>query len=356
MRDFPVITDPVFVKKELKGMDKYFVTKIRDERDLPFIHLILKITFILIPSTILLYTPLLTGNYWWGWAAFHLVLAIAIFLGPYMLMLHNTSHRPFFKKENQIWNKYIPFILGPMFGQSPELYFIHHLGMHHNEGNMPEDKSSTMPFQRDSIFSFLNYYLRFLFIGIIELAQYFFSKKRKPLGIKAVRAEFTYLILLILLCKFVNLGATMTVFVIPLLIIRLAMMSGNWGQHAFVDQNDPDNDYTSSITCINSGYNEKCFNDGYHIGHHLVANMHWTDMPGELQDNLQKYSDNKSLIFVGLDFQIVWVLLMVRRYDILAKKLVNINGNTFASDEEAISIMKERTRRFSKEKLQHYAQ
>lgn len=356
MRELPVITDPVFVKKELKGMDKYFVTKIRDERDLPFIHLIIKMTLILIPSVILLYSPLLKGNYWWAWAAFHLFLTIAIFLGPYTLMLHNTSHRPFFKKENEIWNKYIPWILGPMLGQSPELYFIHHMGMHHNEGNMPEDKSSTMPFQRDSFLGFLHYYLRFLFIGILELAQYFFGKKRKSLGIKAARAEFTYLSILVLLCIFVNLGATMTIFIIPLLIIRLAMMSGNWGQHAFVDQNDPDNDYTSSITCINSGYNQKCFNDGYHIGHHLVPNMHWTDMPVEFQDNLQKYSDNKSLIFVGLDFQLVWVLLMVKRYDVLAKHLVNINGNTFASDEEAIAIMKARTRRFSKEKLQFYTQ
>ena len=29
---------------------------------------------------------------------------------------------------------------------------------------------------------------------------------------------------------------------------------------------------------------------------------------------------------------------MVKRYDVLAKHLVNINGNTFASDEEAIAI------------------
>lgn len=356
MREFPTITDPIFVKKELKGMDKYFVKKIRDERDLPFIHLMLKQTFTLIPSAILLYSPLLEGNLWWGWAAFHLFLCIVVFLGPYTLMLHNTSHRPFFKKENEIWNKYIPWILGPFMGQSPELYFIHHMGMHHNEGNMPEDKSSTMPFQRDSFLDFLHYYIRFLLIGIIELVQYFFSKKRNALGIKAARAEFFYWVFLISLCSFVSLGATMTVFIIPLLIIRFAMMSGNWGQHAFVDPDNPSNDYTSSITCINAGYNQKCFNDGYHIGHHLVANMHWTDMPGELQDNLDKYSKNKSLIFEGLDFQLVWVLLMLKRYDVLAKRLVNINGNTFASEEEAIQIMKQRTKRFSKEKLTFYTQ
>ena len=79
-------------------------------------------------------------------------------------------------------------------------------------------------------------------------------------------------------------------------------------------------------------------------------------MPGELQKNIQKYADNQSLIFEGLDFQLVWVLLMFKRYDVLAKHLININGTTFASDEEAISIMKQRTKRFSKKSLASFAQ
>jgi fatty acid desaturase len=176
------------------------------------------------------------------------------------------------------------------------------------------------------------------------------------MGVKAVRLEGSYILALVLLAVFFKTGATLVVFILPLIIIRLAMMSGNWGQHAFVDAEEPDNDYTSSITCINSGYNKQCFNDGYHIGHHLVPNMHWTDMPGELQKNLDKYAENKSLIFEGLDFQLVWVLLMFKRYDVLAKHLVNINGDTFASDEEAIAIMKQRTKRFSKEALATFAQ
>lgn len=356
MRDLPKITDPIFVKKELKGLDSYFASKIRDERDLPFVYLMVKITFMLVPSAILLYSPLLPDTIWWGLAIFHLIMCIVILLGPYTLMLHNTSHRPFFKKEHEIWNKYIPWFLGPFMGQSPDLYFLHHMGMHHNEGNMPNDKSSTMPFQRDSFLDFLHYYIRFMIIGIIELVQYFFSKKRNALGIKAARAEFSYAIVLILLCVFLNLGATMAVFIVPLILVRLGMMSGNWGQHAFVDAENPSNDYTSSITCINSVYNQKCFNDGYHIGHHLVPNMHWTDMPVEFQENIQKYAQNKSLIFEGLDFHQVWIWLMLKRYDILARHLVNINGNTFKSDAEAIEIMKQRTKAFPKERLEFFAQ
>lgn len=354
MRALPKITDPIFEKRPLTSTDEYFLKMIRDERDLPFVYLAIKITFILIPSAILLYLPILDGIWWNVWAVVHLILCIGVFLGPYTLMLHNTSHRPFFKRDYNSWNKYIPWVLGPLMGQSPDLYFIHHMGMHHAEGNMPEDKSSTMPFQRDSFFGFMHYYLRFLFIGVIELAQYFLGKKRNAIARKAALVEYSYYVFLAIMCVFVSVKATLIVFILPLIIIRLAMMSGNWGQHAFVDPDEPNNDYKSSITCINSGYNQKCFNDGYHIGHHLVPNMHWTDMPVDFQKNIDKYAKNQSLIFEGLDFQLVFVLLMFKRYKTLTKYLVNINGDTFKDEEEAIAVMKRRTQRFSKEKLQYY--
>ena len=91
------------------------------------LFLMFKITFTLIPSAILLYSPLLEGKLWWSFAAIHLIMCIIIFLGPYTLMLHNTSHRPFFKKKFNIWNKYIPWFLGIFMGQSPDLYFYHHM-------------------------------------------------------------------------------------------------------------------------------------------------------------------------------------------------------------------------------------
>ncbi len=38
--------------------------------------------------------------------------------------------------------------------------------------------------------------------------------------------------------------------VLPFALLRLGLMAGNWGQHAFVDDEDPDSDYRSSITTI----------------------------------------------------------------------------------------------------------
>ena len=38
----------------------------------------------------------------------------------------------------------------------------------------------------------------------------------------------------------------------------------NWSQHIFVCPDDPQNEYKSVYTCINSFENQKTFDDGYH--------------------------------------------------------------------------------------------
>ena len=143
---------------------------------------------------------------------------------------------------------------------------------------------------------------------------------------------------------FFNPLASIFVFVIPVFVVRFLMMAGNWGQHAFIDRNDPKNNYTSAINCINTRYNKTCFNDGYHIVHHLKPAMHFLDLPGEFLKNTDKYANENSIIFKKLDFFSVWFFLMFKRYDILAKNMVIVNPN-ITTQEQAIALLKERTRR-----------
>jgi hypothetical protein len=68
-------------------------------------------------------------------------------------------------------------------------------------------------------------------------------------GLKAMFWELSnYAFLTTMFC--LNRNATICVFLMPLGLMRLGMMMGNWGQHAFVDENEPDSDYRSSITVI----------------------------------------------------------------------------------------------------------
>ena len=152
MKAFPRIIDPVFTEApEYSGVDKFFLKFIRDERDLPFIYLTLKITFIMIPVGLMMYVPGIPMWSFWVLAVLYFFLNNFVYKGPFGLMLHCTSHRPWFKKEYGIFNLYLPWFVGLFFGQTPETYASHHLGMHHRENNLEDDLSSTMHYQRDSL-------------------------------------------------------------------------------------------------------------------------------------------------------------------------------------------------------------
>lgn len=345
MRALTTITDPVFTKPEYYSkLEKFYLRFIRDERDLPFVKLTIAITFTLLPLAVILYLPFVNG-WWWALAAVaYQYLNNFTYKGPFGLMLHCTSHRPLFKKEYKILNHYLPWIIAPFFGHSPETYYTHHIGMHHAENNLEEDESSTMPYQRDSLRGFGHYFGSFLFTGIYHLAAYFFRKKRKRLLYRSVRGELLFIAFCVAMC-FVNWPATVMVFIIPFFLYRLIAMMGNWAQHAFIGQDDPGNSYKNSITCINTKYNVKCWNDGYHISHHLKQTMHYTDHPGFFLSTINDYKDNEAIVFDGIHFLHVFIWLMRKRYDLLARHFVDI-GNRFENDEAVIAFLKSRTKKF----------
>jgi len=342
MRTLSTIADPVFIKKEFSSLDQFFMKYLKHERDLPFIYLLIKLSLLFITTAIVLFSIEAGTTLWW-------VLAIAYgiglltYTGPFTLMLHNTSHRPLFRREHKWGNRLIPWVLCPFMGQSPDTYFSHHIGMHHAEANLEPDLSSTMKYQRDNVLHYLHYFIHFLFLGVIQLVIYHRDTNKKRFMKQAMIGELTFLTIWAIML-YLNWQATVLVFILPTIIVRFAMMSGNWAQHAFIDASQPENSYLNSITCINTVYNKKCFNDGYHIGHHLRPHMHWTDMPEDFQKNIDKYIAHKSIVFEGIDYFAIWALLMVKAYGTLASYVVNI-GDIYSSKEEIIALLKERVKK-----------
>lgn len=344
MKRLSVITDPVYIKPDnYSAFDKFWLSKIRDEKDLPFIYLTLRITFLMIPVGLLHYFIPFGSLLFWGVTLFYFYLNNFVFKGPFGLMLHCTSHRPWFKKENKLLNYYLPWIVGPFFGQSPETYYGHHIGMHHPENNLEDDDSSTMHFQRDSFSDFMKYFARFLFTGLINTFQYFHRRNRTKLKIMLIRGEMALFIFWVLL-SLINFPATFFVFMLPFILSRFIMMLGNWTQHAFVDYDEPGNLFKSSITTINVPYNHKCWNDGYHTSHHIKPGEHYTRYPIHFQENIKQFVRERALVFEGVDYLQIWWHLMHKNYQKLADHLVNIDG-MWESEEEAISVMKSRTRK-----------
>jgi fatty acid desaturase len=199
----------------------------------------------------------------------------------------------------------------------------------------------------------MHYFGTFFFLGIYSLSEYFIRKNRKEWMRNIIVGEFSFFVLVAAM-SLISWKATLVMFLIPFCMTRFLMMAGNWGQHAFVDANDPGNSYKNSITCINSRYNKTCFNDGYHIGHHVRPAMHWTDMPKEFQENIARYREQGAIVFRSIDFFAVWLFLMTKQYGTLANFYVDLD-ETPKTKEEVIALLKSRTRRFDKATIEKYS-
>ncbi|MFI5185436.1 MAG: fatty acid desaturase family protein [Chitinophagales bacterium] len=351
MHSFPeLITDPVYHQPlHYNRYQQFWLKHINDKRDMPFIRLLTIIHCTIIPAAIVLFTPLLQGIVWWIFAMIYFYFSQFYFKGSFGLMLHCLCHRKAFKTYPKTITKYINWFVCPFFGHLGDGYFSHHIGMHHIESNMPDDTSSTMAYQRDSLYHFLKYWARFMVRGLNDTFFYLLHKKRRKLYMQLGFNELFFFISVIALC-FLNLKATLVIFILPWLFARLVMMIGNWAQHAFVDPTEPENDLASTITCLNTVYNHKCWNDGYHTMHHIRPGAHYTEYPVIFRESIPKIAMNRTLVFENIHYLHIFFYLVTKRYDKLAANLVNID-HEFRDDADAISLMKSRTRKFNKERL-----
>ena len=269
------------------------------------------------------------------YAVFLYIPYYLIFMGPVTLAMHNIAHRPMMKKKGV--DRIIINLASATLGFAPDGYSAHHLSMHHKEGNAHSDLSSTMKYQRDSVFHFLHYYFTFLFLGPFTLFSYLKKRKRKRIYRRLIIGELSWW-LFIGFIAFLNWKAAIFVFIIPTISTRFLLMAGNWAQHAFIEPVGWEDQFSSVTTFINSGYNKRCFNDGYHLIHHLKPAAHWTEMPKRFEEVLPKILERNALVFDGIDYFVIWLLLMTHRHRYLASKLLFIDLDL----DEKIALIKHR--------------
>ena len=91
-----------------------------------------------------------------------------------------------------------------------------------------------------------------------------------------------------------------------------------------MDPLKPRCNYHLAYNVVNDGCNQRSFNDGYHVEHHLNPRRHWTDLPGSFAENVGRYAEEDAVVFEGVDNMAVGVLVMLGRYDVLARHLVQL--------------------------------
>jgi fatty acid desaturase len=327
------LTDPMSAPTYGDGaLSRLFRSMLADPRDEVFVRLSLKVVAVMSVAMVVLYR-------WFDWRLVPVYLALwGWYSAPVILMLHCTMHRPFIRRP-KVLDTIHPYVMSFFFG-IPTGYAEHHLGMHHAEDNMSEDLSSTLRYRRDSFLHFGVYFARFFFGILVELTAYLWRKRRKVMARRALVGELAHQAIVVT-ALLVSPRFGLVAFAFPYFAIRFLMMVGNWGQHAFINTAEKNNGLANAITCINSGYNQRAFNDGYHIGHHLKASRHWTEMPQDLLDNRELYVKRGAIVFEGLDFFLVSILLWTGSWRILARRFVRLDGRP-RTDEDVIELLKSR--------------
>jgi fatty acid desaturase len=179
------------------------------------------------------------------------------------------------------------------------------------------------------------------------------ARKRRKLTRRLIAGELSFWALLIAATLW-NPPAGLTVFVVPLMVTRVLLMTGNWAQHAFLDPEDSDNDYRTVITFVNSVYNQRGFNDGYHLTHHLKPNLHYLDMPGDFLSRREEMIRMNSLVFRKIDYFEIFLMLMAKRHRKLASYYVELDPANPKSEDEVVALIQRRLRRFEPAELAQY--
>lgn len=218
---------------------------VRHPVDVVFLTHILLYTFANLPSAIYLF---------YNFTYIHGVLHSAFTFwcaGGFTLMMHNHIHNGgVLSKPWAIFDFCFPYVLEPLMGHTWDSYYYHHVKHHHVEGNGPNDLSSTLRYQRDDIWHFLHYVGKFLLTTWIALPLYFVRKRNYKLALQSGASEYASHAFMYYMTVHVNARAATFTILIPFVLLRLGLMVGNWGQHALVDEIEPDSDYRSSITLV----------------------------------------------------------------------------------------------------------
>jgi len=326
---------------KLPFVEACFLPILAEKEDIAMIHLLSNIILVPLPSAILLFA-LDNPPHWLGFL--HVLVMCLAFLQRFLLTLHYSSHRSIFRDKmfKNVFNFNMHYILCPLFGIPPGTYRLHHCVMHHVENNVvPYDISSTMTYQRDSIFHFSCYWARYTFAIWFQLPYYAYIRNRNSLLYYFLTTLVTYFTFLFFCFKY-NPTATFWVFFFPFLVTSVIIMLGNWCQHILVDPTRYDDSYALTYNIINSPMNKLTYNDGYHIVHHIQSQLHWSKLPQYFLDNQDKFLQNGCITFEGLDYVEIGVLLFLGRYEQLAKHYVHLGPpESRKSDKEVVELFKE---------------
>lgn len=316
---------------------------LRDPRDVPLLDFGLRASIMAPAALATLLLPLVWPALAWPLAVAHFAL-YAWHLERFITWFHDVNHHRLFPRERRWADHWFRVVIGGLHGCTPATYFCQHVLMHHPTNNLADDDSTTMPYRRDSPWDFVAYVFRFWKCQL-PLAR--FLRKRYPRQPRFARSvlwgDFGGFAVLALLLWLQPVGAA-AVFLLPLLVTRNILLVGNWGEHPFIDPAEPGNLYRSSTSIVGPA-NDRCFNVGHHIGHHVRPGLHFSALPGWFDDHRERLGHEDAIVLRDLVYPDIWWFLMTQQWGRLADHYVPLPGAPDRTREELIAMFQHRVQR-----------
>src|ERR1700678_734432 len=315
---------------------------LRDARDTPALRLMVSLTLTAVPIFVAQMIlgkprPLLVIGFYLSLYGVKFQRFVRMFSAK-----HLEAHRRqgyFSDKYHKVFGRYVEFFLGFLYGNVPELDRTVHVPLHHKENSGPEDTTSTIAYDRTSKIDFL-WYLSHNIWTVLGLIPYAYFKargedenrRRMLWGITLYSIYFAAVFIY-------NWRLGIAYVLVPLMAMNFIMAMTAWVQHAFYDEERPEDYFANTVTV----YDEVNFmNEGYHLCHHHRSGLHWTEMPAHLEQIRDKMRESGSLVFRDMDFMELFVeLTLLRRMDVLAERLVPWEAMDHA---QRLAMLEKRTR------------
>jgi len=246
------------------------------------------------------------------------------------------AHRGFFKGAFQCLNCANEWWIGPFYGVVPWNYHVAHMKIHHRWHNDVDDVHTNLDLDRTNPLSFFLYTPRFTlyWTGLSPIAL-FVKRKEWFLLQQLLAGQVAYYGVTALLFRW-NPTFCFIYWIFPHIEACVILCGISYMWHAFVEVDDPGNQYVNSVTILDG--HDNVWNEDYHVVHHHAPNTHWSDAPAHFERNRDKYAAVTATIFRDTEEGKLLQWMFERNWDAMAEHFVDLNGKLSHAEKKALIV------------------
>lgn len=255
---------------------------------------------------------------------------------------HCNGHLFARKYSNPVLSYIFNHWIGLFHGVLPGVFTYSHVNNHHKYDNDHRDVYSTAFRPRDRFTSWLRYLPEwFAYAANVSTIISFVGERRYKLAFKTTLSTVAYLAFVAVFWRIHPLFTLMTlVYAFVEGNILLSVVNYVW--HAFIDPDDPANDFVNSTTIVDG--ENFTLGEEYHVVHHQYAGAHWTRHRELYFKHLASYESCVPTTFHRKNLFEVFGLIVAQDYGALADAFYKPMWPKGMTREEMMHLLKRRLR------------